>query len=98
VSAGGRRRRRVSLLAYTAWQMLLGALAVSIIALLVPSRPIAWTPAFTAGLAYSVALASSVAWLLWILVVQRLPATVAGLSSWHRRWIAGQGVAEDIPT
>jgi drug/metabolite transporter (DMT)-like permease len=68
-------------LAFTAWQMLFGALALGVIALLVPSRPIAWTPAFIAGLAYSVFLASSLAWLLWLLVVQRLPATVAGLSS-----------------
>ena len=68
-------------LAFTAWQMLFGALALGIIALVVPSRPIAWTPAFIAGLTYSVVLASSVAWLLWLLVIQRLPATVAGLSS-----------------
>jgi drug/metabolite transporter (DMT)-like permease len=68
-------------LAFTAWQMLLGALGLGVIALVVPSRAIAWTPAFIAGLAYSVLLASSVAWLLWLLVIQRLPATVAGLSS-----------------
>ena len=68
-------------LAFTAWQMLLGALGLGVIALLVPSRPIAWTPAFIAGLAYSVLLASSLAWLLWLMVIQRLPATVAGLSS-----------------
>jgi drug/metabolite transporter (DMT)-like permease len=75
------QRYAPSPLAFTAWQMLFGALALGIIALLVPSRPIAWTPAFIAGLAYSVFLASSLAWLLWLLVVQRLPATVAGLSS-----------------
>jgi drug/metabolite transporter (DMT)-like permease len=38
-------------------------------------------PPFIAGLAYSVLLASSLAWLLWFLVIRRLPATVAGLSS-----------------
>jgi drug/metabolite transporter (DMT)-like permease len=74
-------RHAPSPLAFTAWQMLFGALALCVIALLVPSRPIAWTPAFIAGLAYSVLLASSLAWLLWLLVIQRLPATVAGLSS-----------------
>jgi drug/metabolite transporter (DMT)-like permease len=68
-------------LAFTAWQMLLGALGLGVIALAVQSRAIAWTPAFIAGLAYSVLLASSLAWLLWLLVIQRLPATVAGLSS-----------------
>lgn len=74
-------RHAPSPLAFTAWQMLLGALGLCVIALLVPSRPIHWTPAFLAGLAYSVLLASSLAWLLWLLVIQRLPATVAGLSS-----------------
>lgn len=68
-------------LAFTAWQMLFGALVLGAIALLVPSRPIAWTPAFLAGLAYSVVLASSLAWLLWLFVVDRLPATLASLSS-----------------
>jgi drug/metabolite transporter (DMT)-like permease len=68
-------------LTFTAWQMLFGALALGAIALLVPSRPIGWTPAFIAGLAYSVVLASSVAWLLWLFVLQRLPTTVASLSS-----------------
>lgn len=75
------QRYAPSPLAFTAWQMLFGALALSAIALVVPSRPIEWTPAFLAGLAYSVVLASSVAWLLWLLVIQRLPATIAGLSS-----------------
>jgi drug/metabolite transporter (DMT)-like permease len=68
-------------LSFTAWQMLFGALALGAIALLVPSRPIAWTPAFIGGLAYSVVLASSLAWLLWLFVVRNLPTTVAGLSS-----------------
>lgn len=75
------QRHRPSALAFTAWQMLLGALALCVVAVLVPSRPIAWTPQFIYGLAYSVALASSVAWFLWIYVVDKLSTTVASLSS-----------------
>lgn len=75
------QRHAPSPLAFTAWQMLFGALALGVIALAVPSRPIAWTPAFIYGLAYSVVLASSLAWLLWLFVVKNLPTTVAGLSS-----------------
>jgi drug/metabolite transporter (DMT)-like permease len=74
-------RHAPSPLSLTAWQMLAGALALGLVALLVPSRPIVWSPAFIAGLLYSVVLASSLAWLLWLLVVQRLPAAVAGMSS-----------------
>jgi drug/metabolite transporter (DMT)-like permease len=73
-------RHAPSPLSLTAWQMLIGSLVLGLVALLVPSRPIVWSPAFIAGLLYSVVLASSLAWLLWLLVVQRLPATVAGLS------------------
>lgn len=67
-------------LVFTAWQMLIGAMVLGLVALLVPSRTIDWTPAFLGGLAYSVVMASSLAWLLWLFVVQRLPTTVAGLS------------------
>lgn len=68
-------------LAFTAWQMLLGSLALCVIAVLVPSPPIEWSPQFMLGLFYSVTLASSLAWLIWALVVQRLPTAVASLSS-----------------
>ena len=68
-------------LSFTTWQMLFGGLALGLIALVVPSHPIAWTPSFIYGLLYSIVLASSVAWLLWLFVVKNLPTTVAGLSS-----------------
>lgn len=68
-------------LSFTTWQMLFGALALGVIALVVPSSPIMWTPAFVYGLLYSIVLASSLAWLLWLFVVRSLPTTVAGLSS-----------------
>ena len=75
------QRHRPSPLAFTAWQMLLGALALCPIALLVPSSPIAWTTPFILGLAYSIIPASGLAWFLWIFIVDRLPTAVASLSS-----------------
>jgi drug/metabolite transporter (DMT)-like permease len=74
-------RHKPSVLNLTAWQMLAGGIALAAVALLVPQRPIAWTGAFIAGLAYSVVIASSIAWWLWSIVLQRLPTTVASLSS-----------------
>ncbi len=65
----------------TAWQMLFGALGLCVLALLLPQRPIEWTWGLVAGLAYSAILASSLAWGLWLLVLQRLPTAVASLSS-----------------
>lgn len=65
----------------TAWQMGFGAIALSLIALGVPERAIEWSAPFAWGLAYNAVLASGLAWVLWALIVQRLPATVAGLVS-----------------
>lgn len=71
----------VSPLSLTAWQMLAGALALGVAALMVPQRPVVWSLPFIAALAYSAVLASSVAWGLWLLVIKRLPTAVATLSS-----------------
>ena len=71
----------LSVLNLTAWQMLVGGVALGIVALAVPQRPIDWDWAFIGGLAYSVVLASAVAWWLWSIVLQRLSTTVASLSS-----------------
>ncbi|HXH04147.1 MAG TPA: DMT family transporter, partial [Candidatus Competibacteraceae bacterium] len=76
-----RSRVQVDLLSLTAWQMLLGAVVVVAVALLVPSRPIAVTPYFVGALVYNAVLATALAWLLWLFVLDSLPAGVAGLSS-----------------
>jgi drug/metabolite transporter (DMT)-like permease len=65
----------------TAWQMLFGALALVVIALCVPQRSIDWSWGFIGGLAYSVVMASSIAWGLWLVVLHRLPTAVASLAS-----------------
>lgn len=75
------RQQAVSALGLTAWQMLAGGVALGIVALLVPQRSIEWSGAFIAGLAYSVVLASSLAWWLWSIVLRRLPTTLASVSS-----------------
>ncbi|MEO8672502.1 MAG: EamA family transporter [Tahibacter sp.] len=74
-------RHRVSALNLTAWQMGIGTLGLLVVAACVPERAIAWTPFFGAALAYNAVLASGLAWVLWSVVVQRLPASVAGLTS-----------------
>jgi drug/metabolite transporter (DMT)-like permease len=47
----------------------------------IPERAVAWTPGLLAALAYNVLLASGIGWTLWLTVVQRLPAAIAGLTS-----------------
>ena len=75
------KRYALSPLNFTAWQMLLGALALIFIAWTVPGKPIIWSEEFIWGLLYSVLLASSLAWLLWTYIVRALPMSVVGLSS-----------------
>jgi drug/metabolite transporter (DMT)-like permease len=74
-------RAAVSPLSLTAWQMLFGAIPLVIVAAVVPERAIDWSPAFIAALAYNAVLASGIAWLLWTQIVQRLPASIAGMTS-----------------
>ena len=69
------------LLNLTAWQMLIGALVLGMVALAVPQRTMVWNWPFIAALTYSVVLASSLAWWLWSIVLQRLSTTVASVSS-----------------
>lgn len=75
------RRSGVGALSLSAWQMLFGTFALVVIAAFVPERPIEWSPYFVGALAYNAVLSSGLAWLLWTYVVERLPASVAGLSS-----------------
>ncbi|MCK9260868.1 MAG: EamA family transporter [Azoarcus sp.] len=76
-----RRDHDFDLLSMTAWQMLFGSLALCVVALLVPSRPIDPTPYFFGALIYNAVFATALAWLLWLYVLQNLPAGVAGLSA-----------------
>jgi drug/metabolite transporter (DMT)-like permease len=68
------------LLSVTAWQMLLGSVPLVIIAPFISPTPIHWTGSFIAALVYNAVPASALAWLLWLYVLNKLPAGVAGLS------------------
>ena len=71
----------VTPLRLTAWQMLVGTIGLIIVAVVTPQRPVDWTGTYTAALLYNGLLSSGVCWVLWALVVQRLSANVAGLTS-----------------
>jgi drug/metabolite transporter (DMT)-like permease len=65
----------------TAWQSLFGAGAVGVIALLTVERAIDWSAELIAALVYNAVLGSAIAWALWLFVVERLPAGIAGMAS-----------------
>jgi len=76
-----RARVAVDLLSLTAWQMLLGSLVLCALAWWLPSEPPQLTPYFVAALIYNALLATGLAWLMWLFILDRLPAGLAGLSS-----------------
>lgn len=76
-----RRDYDIDVLTLTAWQMLFGALALCIVAWLVPERPVDPTPYFYGALAYNAIIATGLAWFLWLYALQNLSAGVAGMSA-----------------
>ena len=75
------RYPKVDLLSLTTWQMVYGAIIMSVIAWLVPERPLVWDPYVYFALSYSAILATALAWTLWLFVLKNLPAGIAGLST-----------------
>lgn len=75
------RHPEVTPLRLTAWQMLVGTLGLVILTLASHERSVDWTGGYIAALLYNGLLSSGVCWVLWALIVQRLSANVAGLTS-----------------
>ncbi|WP_047551498.1 DMT family transporter [Methylotenera sp. G11] len=71
----------LDLLTLTAWQMLFGSIPLAVVALLVPSQPIQWTPYFIGAVIFNSVFCNALAWLLWLYALQRLSAGVASMSS-----------------
>jgi drug/metabolite transporter (DMT)-like permease len=71
----------LDLLNITAWPTLLGSIPIIILALVLPAPPIQWTQTFYLTIIYSIFLSGSLAWVLWLYALQRLPAGVASMAS-----------------
>lgn len=68
------------LLSLTTWQMVWGSLALAPFALWLPVH-VRWTASFVVSMAFLGVLSTAVGWALWLFVLSRLPASVAGLAS-----------------
>ena len=75
------RAPQLDLLNITAWPTLLGSIPIIILALVLPAPPIQWTHTFWLTITYSIFLSGSLAWVLWLYALQRLPAGVASMAS-----------------
>jgi len=74
-------RYQVDVLALTAWQILVGGLALSVAAFLVPGRPTHWTPYLGFAMFYEAVPATAFAFWLWYSLLQRVEAGIATLAS-----------------
>ena len=72
---------RNDLLSVTAWQMVFGMVPLVVVALIVDERPIVWSGYFIGALIYNGVGGMAVATLLWLYILQRLPATISGLNA-----------------
>jgi len=74
------QRRRLDMLNFTAWQMLLGVLPLTLVALVLDSPPTQWSLAQAALTAYVGAVSTAFGFLLWIAILRFLPAGTASLN------------------
>ncbi|TXT24681.1 MAG: hypothetical protein FD134_1403 [Gallionellaceae bacterium] len=75
-----RARQPVDLLSLTAWQMLLGAVPLVLLAVVVPEHPTDWSAAYIGILAFMSVISTAFCWWLWIILLDRVPAWEASLS------------------
>ena len=75
------RAPHLDLLNITAWPTLLGSIPIILLALVLPAPPIQWTHTFYLTIIYSIFLSGSLAWVLCLYALQRLPAGVASMAS-----------------
>ncbi|WP_144638740.1 DMT family transporter [Bordetella genomosp. 13] len=73
-------RHAPDVLVFAAWQMLSGGLALLPAALLVPQKAVQWNGTLITGMLYIILIATALGYLLWMLVIRRVPASIAGLS------------------
>jgi len=74
------KRRQLDMLNFTAWQMLLGVLPLTLLAFILDAPPTQWTLAQAALTAYVGAVSTAFGFLLWIAILRFLPAGTASLN------------------
>ena len=75
------QRAAITPLRLTAWQALVGTIVVVIGSLLIDERQIEWSGELIGALVYNSVFAAAIAWALWLFVIERLPAGIAGVAS-----------------
>ncbi len=75
-----RSRHKVDLLVMTAWQMLLGAVPLLLLAIVIPEHATQWSISYISILVFISVISTGLCWWLWIYILDRVPAWEASLS------------------
>jgi drug/metabolite transporter (DMT)-like permease len=75
-----RAKQNINLLSLTAWQMLIGAVPLVLLAAVVPEHPTDWSAAYIGILVFMSVVSTGLCWWLWITLLDRVPAWEASLS------------------
>jgi drug/metabolite transporter (DMT)-like permease len=76
-----RQRHEVDLLSFTAWQTFFGSIPLVALAFLLPGGGIHWNGTFMWSLAFSALIGTALGSILWLYVLNALPANVAGIGT-----------------
>ncbi len=72
-------RVAIDVIELTTWQMLAGGVALGIAAIVVPHGATHYTPEYIGALVYNIFIATALAYVLWVYVLDRLPARDASM-------------------
>ena len=75
------RREPMDLVAMTAWQMFFGSLPLFVVAWFVPEASVVWSPRFITVLFLIAIVTTAGGWLLWVYVLNHLPAGTASMGT-----------------
>jgi len=75
-----RKQHDVDLLSLTTWQLLWGTIPLVVLMLAI-GGPVHWTKSFVAAMAFMSIGGAALGWFLWMFILSRLPAGVAGIAS-----------------
>lgn len=74
-------RAPMDLLSMTAWQMFLGCLPLIAVAIWLPEAPVIWSTRFITVLLLVSVVTTAVGWILWLYVLNNLPAGTASMGT-----------------